>query len=407
MVQRILVLGGGFAGLWSAAAATRVLDQAGVGPDRIEVSLINRDAWHCIRVRNYEADLTDTRVALDDVLRPIGVARIEAEIAGIDVAARQVFCSAGGQTRSVPWDRLVIALGSQLVRPPIPGLAAFGLDVDTYGTGQRLNAHIAALTGLPASPGQFTAVVVGAGLTGIEVAAEMHGKLRAAIEASGRFGRSRVVLVDRAARIGASLGAEPPAVIQTALTAMAVETRPGETVACVDGGGVELSSGERIEAATVVWCGGMRASPVLASVPAEHDALGRLMVEPTMQVRGLPGVFAAGDAACAVVDGIHASVMSCQHARPMGRFAGHNAAADLLGQALLDLRIERYVTVMDLGPWGAMYTEGWDRHVVTTGAAAKQTKETINRLRIYPPRSGGRQAILDAAAATVQAPPAR
>jgi NADH:ubiquinone reductase (H+-translocating) len=99
--------------------------------------------------------------------------------------------------------------------------------------------------------------------------------------------------------------------------------------------------------------------------------------------------------------------MSCQHARPMGRFAGHNAAADLLGQALLDLRIERYVTVMDLGPWGAMYTEGWDRHVVTTGAAAKQTKETINRLRIYPPRSGGRREILDAAAPTVQPPPAR
>jgi NADH dehydrogenase len=108
-----------------------------------------------------------------------------------------------------------------------------------------------------------------------------------------------------------------------------------------------------------------------------------------------------------MVDDSHASVMSCQHGRPMGRFVGHNAVADLLGQPLLPLRIEWYSTILDLGSWGAVYTEGWDRQVVAQGMAAKQTKQIINRQRIYPPLTGDRRAILDAAAPVIQAPPQR
>ena len=108
-----------------------------------------------------------------------------------------------------------------------------------------------------------------------------------------------------------------------------------------------------------------------------------------------------------MVDADHASVMSCQHSRPMGRFAGHNAVCDLLGQPMLPLQIPWYTTILDLGAWGAVYTEGWDRHLVAKGADAKRTKEIINRQRIYPPVSGDRQAIFDAAAPVVQAPPQR
>ena len=72
-------------------------------------------------------------------------------------------------------------LGSELVRPEIPGLAEYAFDVDTYEGGARLNAHITTLPEQPASAGQFTALVVGAGLTGIETATELPGKLRAAM----------------------------------------------------------------------------------------------------------------------------------------------------------------------------------------------------------------------------------
>jgi NADH dehydrogenase len=72
---------------------------------------------------------------------------------------------------------------------------------------------------------------------------------------------------------------------------------------------------------------------------------------------------------------------------------------------MLPLRIDWYVTVLDLGRWGALYTTGWDREVHTTGAAAKATKQTINHLRIYPPRNADRAALLAAAAPTIQSPP--
>jgi NADH dehydrogenase len=90
----------------------------------------------------------------------------------------------------------------------------------------------------------------------------------------------------------------------------------------------------------------------------------------------------------------------------MGRFAGYNVVCDLLGEPTLPLAIDWYTTIVDLGPWGAVYTEGWDRRVVAQRAAAKRTKETINRQRIYPPLSRDRREILAAAAPAVQAPPA-
>jgi NADH:ubiquinone reductase (H+-translocating) len=120
----------------------------------------------------------------------------------------------------------------------------------------------------------------------------------------------------------------------------------------------------------------------------------------------MPAEFAAGDVAWLPIDGSRCCVMSCQHGRPMGRFAGHNVVCDLLGLPMLPLRIDWYTTILDLGPWGAVCTAGWDRHVATTGLAAKRTKIMINRERIYPPRSGDRREILDAAAPVIQAPPA-
>ena len=153
------------------------------------------------------------------------------------------------------------------------------------------------------------------------------------------------------------------------------------------------------------WCAGMRANPLTRLFPIEPDRFGRIPVDEFMRVKGLANVFAAGDVACAVMDDRHASVMSCQHGRPVGRFAGNNVVCDLLSLPLLPLHIDWYVTVLDLGSWGAVYTEGWDRHVVTKGETAKKTKQVINGQRIYPPLTRNRMEILAAAAPVVQRPP--
>lgn len=399
-MARVVVLGAGFAGLWAAIGAARKRDEIGAGHD-IEIRVIDRNPYHNIRVRNYEVDLSEVAIPLAQLLDPIGVSHGLGEVESVDPVRRQITLVTSGGKETLAYDRLVLALGSEVMRPDIPGLADHAFDVDTYAAALRLEDHLTSLGRNALSPGRSTVVVVGAGFTGIEVAAELPDRLARA----GIIGSRRIILVDPNPAVGATIGAQAHPVIATALSSLEIETRLGLRVVSVDPAGIRLSSGEFIPTQTVIWCAGMRASPLAADFPGVRDRLGRLLVDPVMRVADVAGVFAAGDVASSVVDGLHPTVMSCQFARPMGRFAGHNVVADLVGQPLLRLRIDWYVTVLDLGSWGALYTEGWDREVRTTGAAAKVTKQTINRKRIYPPLTGSKDDLFAAAVPTVQVPP--
>ncbi|QOZ54903.1 NAD(P)/FAD-dependent oxidoreductase [Bradyrhizobium sp. CCBAU 53338] len=400
-MARIVVLGAGFAGLWAAIGAARMREAIGEAGRDIEIHLIDRNPYHNIRVRNYEVDLSDVALPLAQLLDPVGVTHGIGEVEAIDPARRQIALVTGRGEETLSYDRLVLALGSEVMRPDIPGLAEHAFDVDTYAAARRLEEHLTSLGHSAPSPGRSTIVVVGAGFTGIEVAAEMPDRLMRA----GITGSRRIILVDPNRAVGATIGDRARPVIETALSSLEVETRLGVRVVSVEASGVRLSSGEFIAAQTLIWCAGMRASRRAEDFPEARDRLGRLLVDPFMRIADLPGVFAAGDVASSVVDGLHPTVMSCQFARPMGRFAGHNVVADLVGRPMLPLRIDWYVTVLDLGDWGALYTEGWDREVRTTGQAAKATKQTINCKRIYPPLSGRKDDLFAAAAPTVQAPP--
>ena len=399
-MARILVLGAGFAGLWAAIGAARKRHELGKSRRDAEILVVDRNPYHNIRVRNYEVDISDAAIPLAGLLDPVGVDHRVGEVRAIDPAKQVVHVATSHGEEVLHYDRLVLTLGSELVRPTIPGLAANSFDVDTYQAAVRLNDHLATLGRQAPSPGRATVVVVGAGFTGIEVATEMPVKL-----AKAGIADARVILVDPNAVVGATIGDHGRPVIKEALTAVAVETRLGVTISAVDARGVTLTSGEFIPAQTVVWCAGMAANPLASTLARERDRLGRIDVDQFMRARDLSNVFAAGDIASCLTDGAHATVMSCQFARPMGRFAGHNVVADLFGQPMLPLAIDWYVTVLDLGDWGALYTVGWDRKVQSTGAAAKLTKQTINHKRIYPPRDGNREALFAAAAPTIQAPP--
>jgi NADH:ubiquinone reductase (H+-translocating) len=398
---RILVLGAGFAGLWAAIGAARKLDEIGARPGDVEILVVDRNPYHNIRVRNYEVDLSNVAIPLGELLDPIGVNHIVAEVEAIDPAKQQIAVKTIRGREVLSYDRLVLALGSELVRPAIPGLAANAFDVDTYAAAVRLNNHLATLGEQKQSFGRSAVVVVGAGFTGIEVATEMPSKLAQA----GVTGDCRIILVDPNPVVGATIGDDARPVISEALLASGVETRLGARVSGIDTNGVTLTSGEFVPAKTVVWCTGMSASPLAATLPVQRDGYGRLIADQFLRVIGLSNVFASGDMASCVVDGVHSTVMSCQFARPMGRFAGHNVVADLVEKPMIPLYIDWYVTVLDLGARGALYTVGWDRQVRSTGFAAKATKETINRQRIYPPRTGSREDLFAAAAPTVQAPP--
>jgi NADH:ubiquinone reductase (H+-translocating) len=396
----VVVIGSGFAGLWAALGAARRLDELAVPADTVDITVLSAKPFHDIRVRNYEADLSACRIPLADLLDPAGVAHIATEVTAIDTSARAITTSDGV---TYGYDRLVLASGSRVIKPAIPGLREFGFDVDTYDGALALQRHLRGIADDPPTAAAANVIVIGAGLTGIETACELPNRLRALF--SRGHAAPRVVLVDHNPFVGSDMGDSARPLIEQALSDNGIETRTGVSVAAVSRCGVSLSTGEQLEAATVVWCAGMRASPLTEQLPVGRDRLGRVPVDDYLRVIGVPSMFAAGDVAAARMDDEHLSVMSCQHGRPMGRYAGYNVISDLFGEPMLALRIPWYVTVLDLGPAGAVYTEGWDRVVVSNGAPAKATKQTINTRRIYPPLTGNRTELFVAAAPELQARP--
>ncbi|MGW0791725.1 NAD(P)/FAD-dependent oxidoreductase [Streptomyces sp. NPDC002911] len=395
-MKDILVIGGGFAGVWTAAGAVRAARAAGEAGEELRVTLVSGGDDLVVRPRLYEQDPESMRVPLDRVLGPIGVRRITATVTGIDTGARSVRAvERTGTELTLRYDKLVLATGSQVVRPSFPG-AEEVFDIDTLSTAAALDHHLRRLPQRPSGPGRYTAVVVGAGFTGLEIATGLGERLRAVAGTEGAGEEVRVVLVDRADVIGPELGTGPRPHIEGVVDELKIEKRLGRVVDSVTAESVTLSDGEVIAAATVVWTAGMTASPLTAQIPGEHDRLGRLTVDEHLRVTGVPDVYAAGDTALATVEEGQQSLQSCQHALPMGKYAGHNVAADLLGTAPLPFTPDPYSTCLDLGPAGAVVTAGWDRVVQMTGADAKTLKKNVNALWIYPPVDDAEQLLAQA-----------
>ncbi|WP_137972034.1 NAD(P)/FAD-dependent oxidoreductase [Pseudomonas sp. F(2018)] len=382
MEQHILIIGSGFAGMWSALSAVRLLDQH--GRSDVRVTLLAPQAELRIRPRFYEPDVHSMRAPLQELFAATGVRFVQGLALNIDTAGRRVtYRNAEGEEASLGYDRLILAAGSQLFRPPVPGLAEHAFDVDQIEQAARLEQHLFGLAKQPESAARNTVVVAGGGFTGIETATELPQRLRAIL---GDDAKVRVIVIDRGAQVGATLGDGIRPAILEASRELGIEWRLGVSVAAVDAGGVVLDDGQRIDAGTVIWTVGFRASGLTEQLGAPRDASGRLQVDGFLKVAGLQDVFAAGDTARAATDELgNFSVMSCQHAIPLGRYAGNNAAAELIGVAPRVYSQPKYVTCLDLGAWGAVYTEGWDRQQKLVGAEAKTLKQQINSQWIYPP----------------------
>ena len=393
MKKQILILGAGFGGLWAALSATRLLSLHGCHD--VEVSVLAPQPELRIRPRFYEPNAHQLFAPLGELFDAVGVNFISGTAERIDVEPKTVaYRDALGAIKTLTYDKLVLATGSRLALPDTPGVAQHAFDVDQIEQAMRLEQHLQRLVDLPESKARNTVVVAGGGFTGIETATEMPARLRAVL---GENAEIEVIIVDRGLKIGASLGTEISQSIAQACEELGVKWRLHTTVLAIDEHGVTLSDGQRIEANTVIWTTGVRASPLTAQIPGERDAFGRLHVDANLQVIGQPDIFATGDVAYAATDdlGNHA-LMTCQHAIVLGRHAGHNVAAQMLGDQLIMYRQPKYVTCLDLGGWGAVYTEGWDRRVVLTGQEAKALKTQINTVWIYPP-SANREAAWAAA----------
>ncbi|KQX25017.1 MULTISPECIES: NAD(P)/FAD-dependent oxidoreductase [unclassified Sphingomonas] len=384
MPRNILIVGSGFAGTMAALEASRMRDEKGVSPDELAITVVSPEPVMVIRPRLYERNPETMVAPLTDLFAATDIRHHVGRVEAIDNGASTITVAASdGSTSSLPYERLVLAAGSEGFSPPIPGLAEFGFAATQLDEAVMLDRHLQGLAEKAASPGRNTVVVGGAGFTGLEYATEMPARLR---EILGEDSAVRVVIVDRSDHVAAAMGDEPRPFIEERLRALGIETRLNVGVAALDADGVTLSDGERIETSTVIWSGGMRASPLTAQLPADRDNLGRTIVEPDLRVPGAPKIFATGDTAKAQTDSQgNVAAMSCQHARRLGAFAGHNAAADLLGEPTLPYDQPAYVVCLDLGPDHAIFARGWDSKVEVTGAQAKGIKKEINEVWIYPP----------------------
>ncbi|MCK1621073.1 NAD(P)/FAD-dependent oxidoreductase [Bradyrhizobium sp. 159] len=383
--MRLLIIGAGFAGMYAALSAARLRDIQGASPEQLEIALIAPEPTLVVRPRLYEPKPETLTAPLLDVLKAIDVVYVQGSAETIDTKSRRVqIATPQGGRKTLSYDRLVVATGSRLFRPNIPGLAEHGFSVDQLDDAIELDKHLHSLADRPAKNGRDTVVVAGGGFTGIEAATEMPARLRAIL---GKDSKPRVIIVERNPAIAPDMGEGPRPVIEDALRKVGVETRVGTGVASLDESGVTLSNGEHIEAETVIWAAGIRAAPLTAQIPAERDNFGRLLVDRDLRVLRVAGVFATGDAARAACDdeGNYA-LMSCQHATRMGAFAGNNAAAELLGVPTRPYHQKAYVTCLDLGEAGALFTRGWERKVEMVGDVAKKTKQEINTVWIYPPK---------------------
>ena len=380
-MKRLVIVGGGFAGVWAAMAASQQRAHLGSGTTDVSITLINTDPWLTIRPRLYEASLADVRVSLPTVLQPVGVELVEAEVTHIDTDARRL--TLARERQQLLYDSLVLASGSRAARPRTPNLERV-FSVDTFAEATALAQHLESLASDTVhEPARSAAVVVGAGFTGIEVATTLIGRLRAA---AGE--QATVTIVERADSALLEMSPRARAHVADALANLGITLRCGRTVTAVRSDGVQLDDGEWISAATTVWTGGLIASNLTSQIPVERDEIGRLAVDAFLHVSGIPAVYAAGDVAHTRVDGQHVAPMSCQYATQMGRTAGFNAFADLSGHAPQPFSPRPYVTCLDLGGAGALFTSGWERDVQLSGYWASVMKQTINRRLIYPPITG-------------------
>jgi NADH dehydrogenase len=383
MTQKLLIAGSGFAGMWAALAAAR----AAALHDReseLEISVVSPAAELCIRPRLYETAFEEMNPELGPLFAAVGVRHIAASVAAVDPAKHEIgIVETAGKRSTLRYDRFVLATGSTVFTPAVPGLKEHGFNVDQFSDAVTLDRHLHALADEPDSMARNTVVIAGGGFTGIETAADMPQRLRKILGADANI---RVVILEQADAIGPDLGPGPRPLIGEALHELGVEVLTSTAAAVIDAGSVTTAAGERIPARTVVWTAGARANLLAAQIPGEHDRFGRVHADRELRAQGVADVFVTGDVAMAATDDAgNTTLMSCQHALSLGRIAGHNAAAELLGLPTMPYSQPKYVTCLDLGPWGAVYTEGWEREVKLERAEAKALKRSINTEWIYPP----------------------
>jgi NADH dehydrogenase len=342
---QIVVLGGGFGGVYSALHLERML-----GPD-VDITLVSRENFFLFTPMLHEVaasdiDITHLVSPLRALLRRTTV--FVGDVVGIDCQARSVTVAHGTDAHQhhVSFDHLVVALGSITNFYGLPGLEQHALTMKTLGDAIHLrNEVIAAMEEADGecsvrSDEPLTVVVVGGGFAGVETVAGLNDFVHEGLRFYRRLHaqKPRMVLVHSGPVILPELGEKLGEYAQQALARSGVEIITNAKVAECTDTGVRLADGRSISTRLVVWTAGTSPHPLIHDLPCQLDR-GRIVVDETLAVPGWPGIWALGD--CAVVPDRRtgkAYPPTAQHAIREARTVARNIAASLEGRPLAPFR---------------------------------------------------------------------
>jgi NADH dehydrogenase len=366
--RRVVIVGAGFSGI-AAARALRRSD--------VDVILIDRRNHHIFQPLLYQ--VATSILAPSDVAAPVrqlvakqdNLSVMLAEVTGIDLNSRTIdACSPRVGARKIPFDFLVVATG---VRPSYFGHDEFALyapSLKSLSDAETIRAKI--LSAFEAAEStddkaerarQMTFVLVGAGPTGVELAASMAHMTAHTLR--GNFRRidpaqSTIILVEAGNRILPTFAESLSKKAVKRLQKLGVSVETGVKVDRVDAQGV-IAGGKEIPSATVLWTAGVAASPIVKMLGAKTDRASRVSVGPFMNAPDLPGVFVIGDAA-SVMQGGRPVPGVAQAAIQQGRYVGRLISGQLKGQG--PKRPFRYFnkgTIAVVGKNFAVLEAGWLR----------------------------------------------
>ncbi len=344
---RVVILGGGFAGL----SAARRLERA-LGPhDRVEVTLISAENYLLFTPMLAEAatgELAATHIAapLREFLRRVRVRQgvaVEVDLARREVTARH---GATGSRWAEPYDHLVLALGSVTSFHHVEGAAEHSLTFKSLADALGIRARLidcfeqaAIETDGAARRALLTAVVAGGGYSGVELAAALHDFLQRTRRLYPLLADEPVglVLAHHGERLLEELSTPAAAYTLALLRRRGIDVRLSTAVTRVGEDGVELSPGGRLPSHTVIWTAGVAPSPFVETLPLPRDHRGAVIVDEHLAVSGHPGLWALGDCACVPDREGGRYGPTAQNAAQEGPVVADNVLASLRGRALRPL----------------------------------------------------------------------
>ena len=341
--KQIVILGGGFGGLYTARELEKEL---GAAPD-VEITLVNRDNFFLFTPMLHEVAASDLDPA--DILNPIRkllkqsrffVGNVEA----IDLDAKKVKVSHGeGQhAHELPYDQLVIALGAVSNFFNLPGVEGRALTMKSLNDAVTLRSRLieqldeADFECCPAMrESLLTIVVAGAGFAGVETIAGVNDFLREAVKFYPNLSEEmiRIVLVEHGPAVLPELDGSLGNYALEKLSRRGVEVRLKTAVTSMSERGVTLSDGTFFNTRTLIWTAGTAPHPLLAALACPKEK-GKLIVDENLEIPGRPGVWALGD--CAAIRDRHSGKLyppTAQHALRQGKVVAHNVIAAVRGTA--------------------------------------------------------------------------